>query len=175
MNLEDCENLSSPIKKKTVNVAEQPLDVLGLKWDYGKDTLVVCRGVDRPLDKAKTQRTVLSFVSSVFDPVGLIAPYTVRTGILLKDIWKISGRSWHDELPEDTRKKFLEWHSGLPLFGQVTVPHCFIKEPMDQFELHVSVISRRTFSVRLHFCMCGSPVRTKLNYPSSFVKLALHP
>ena len=71
--------------------------------------------MDRPLDKAKTQRTVLSFVSSVFDSVGLVAPYTVRARLLLKDMWKISGQSWDDELPEDIRVKFLEWHSGLPL------------------------------------------------------------
>ena len=71
-----------------------------------KDALVVSRGVDRPLDKAITQRTVLSFVSSVFDPVGLKAPYTVRTRLLLKDIWKISGQSWDDEFLEDIRDKF---------------------------------------------------------------------
>ena len=81
--------------------------------------------MDRPLDKAITQRTVLSFVSSVFDPVGLVAPYTVRARLLLKDIWKISGQSWDDELPEDIRDKFLEWHSGLPLLGQLTIPRCY--------------------------------------------------
>ena len=96
-----------------------------------KDTLVVSRGVDRPLDKAVTQRTVLSFVSSVFDPVGLVAPYTVRARLLLKDIWKISGQSWDDKLPEDLRDKFLEWHSGLPLLGQLTIPRSYFTEPVD--------------------------------------------
>ena len=57
--------------------------------------------MDRPLDKVITQRTVLSFVSSVFDPVGLVAPYTVRARLLLEDILKISGQTWDDELPED--------------------------------------------------------------------------
>ena len=38
---------------------DQSSHVLGLKWDHIKDTLVVRRGVDRPLDKAITQRTVL--------------------------------------------------------------------------------------------------------------------
>ena len=47
---------------------------LGLKWDHIKDTLVVSR--DKSLDKQKniTQRTVLSFVSSLLDPIGLVAP-----------------------------------------------------------------------------------------------------
>ena len=93
--------------------------------------------MDRPLDKAITQRTVLSFVSSVFDPVRLVAPYTVRARLLLKDIRKISGQSWDDELPEDIRDKFLEWHSGLPLLGQLTIPRCFFTEPVDQIELHM--------------------------------------
>ena len=63
---------------------DQSSHVLGLKWDHVNDTLVVSRGVDRPLDKAITQRTVLSFVFSVFDPIGLVAPYTVKARLLLK-------------------------------------------------------------------------------------------
>ena len=118
MNLEESETSSSPIKE-ICNGAEQSSHVLGLKWDHVKDTLVVSRGVDRPLDKAITQRTVLSFVSSVFDPVGLVAPYTVGARLLLTDIWKISGQSWDDEMPEDIRDKFLEWHSGLPLLKAI--------------------------------------------------------
>ena len=118
MNPEESETSSSPIKE-ICNGAEQSSHVLGLKWDHVKDTLVVSRGVDRPLDKAITQRTVLSFVSSVFDPVGLVAPYTVGARLLLTDIWKISGQSWDDEMPEDIRDKFLEWHSGLPLLKAI--------------------------------------------------------
>ena len=72
---------------------DQSSHVLGLKWDHVTDTLVVSGGVDRPLDKAITQRTVLSFVSSVFDPIGLVAPYTVTARLLLKDIWRISGQN----------------------------------------------------------------------------------
>ena len=92
MNPEDCITSSSSIKE-IYNGAEQSLHVLGLKWDHVKDTLVVSRGVDCPLDKALTQQTVLSFVFFAFDPIGLIAPYTVRARLLLKDVWKISGQS----------------------------------------------------------------------------------
>ena len=84
--------------------AEQSLHVSSFELDHVKDTLVVSRGVDRPLDKAITQRTVLSFVSSVFDPIGLYAPYNVMSRLLYKEIWRIKGQKWDDNLLEETRK-----------------------------------------------------------------------
>ena len=116
---------------------DQSSHVLGLKWDQVKDTLVVSRGVDRPLDKAITQRTVLSFVSSVFDPIGLVAPYTVKARLLLKDIWRISGPKWDDDLPQEIKKQLLEWHSRLHLLGSLTIPRSYFTEPFDRIELHM--------------------------------------
>ena len=55
INPEDCGTSFSPIKE-ICNSAERSSHVLGLKWDHVKDTLVVSRGVDCPLDKAITQR-----------------------------------------------------------------------------------------------------------------------
>ena len=78
VDIADESEISSSLIKEICKGAEQSSQVLGLKWDHVKDTLVVSRGADRPLDKAINQRTVLNFVSSVFDPVGLVAPYTVR-------------------------------------------------------------------------------------------------
>ena len=75
--------------KKFFRSPDQSSHVLGLKWDHVTDTLIVSRGVDRPLDKAITQRTVLSFVSSVFDQIVLVVPYLLP----LKDIWRISGQN----------------------------------------------------------------------------------
>ena len=155
MNPEDCKILSSPIKE-LYNGAEESSHVLGLKWDHVKETLVVSRGMDRPLDKAITQRTVLSFISSVFDPFGLVAPYTVRARLLLKGMWKISGQNWDDELPEDIKDKLLEWHSGLPLLGQLTIPRCNFTEPVDQIKIHMFGDSWQDFSVRLNFCVRDS-------------------
>ena len=111
---------------------DQSSHVLGLKWDQ-----VVSRGVDRPLDKAITQRTVLSFVSSVFDPIGLVAPYTVKARLLLKDIW----RKWDDDLPQEIKKQLLEWHSRLHLLGSLTIPRSYFTETFDRIKLHMFVDS----------------------------------
>ena len=116
---------------------DQSSHVLGLKWDHVKDTLVVSRGVDRPLDKTTTQRTVLSFVSSVYDPIGLVAPYTVKARLLLKDIWRISGQKWDDDLPQEFKKQFFDWHSALRLLGSLTKPRSYFTDPFDQIQLHM--------------------------------------
>ena len=84
-------NNSKEIITAAIN-PETASHVLGLKWDHVTDTLVVSRGVNRELKDSVTQRSVLSFVSSVFDPIGLVAPYTVRARLLLKDIWRLSGQ-----------------------------------------------------------------------------------
>ena len=134
----DPENRESNSSVRNIcSSPDQSSHVLGLKWDHVKDTLVVSRGVDCPLDKAITQRTVLSFVSSVFDPIGLVAPYTVKARLLLKDFLRISGHKWDDDLPEEIKKQFLEWHSALHLLGSLTIPRSYFTEPFDQIELHM--------------------------------------
>ena len=62
----------------TPEVCELSSDVLGLKWDQGSDTLVISRGVNRLVTEPVTQRLVLSRVASIFDPIGLVAPYTIK-------------------------------------------------------------------------------------------------
>ena len=52
--------------------------VLGLKWNHSSDTLVVSRGTCPDTTKKITQRVVFSLVSAVYDPIGLLAPYTVE-------------------------------------------------------------------------------------------------
>ena len=103
--------------------------VLGLKWNHTTDTLVVSRGIgpnkrnfSKFFNDDVTQRVVLSLVSAVYDPIGLVAPFTVKARLLLKDIWRLSGQQWDDNLPEDIVKKFLEWRSELPTLGDITIP-----------------------------------------------------
>ena len=63
--------------KVIVSCQEDSSHVLGLKWDHTNDTLVVSRGTSCAITKSLTQRLVLSLVSKVFDPIGLVAPFTV--------------------------------------------------------------------------------------------------
>ena len=76
-------------------------------------------------------------MSSVFDPIGLVAPYTVRARLLLKDIWRLSGQQWDDPLPIELCRRFTEWHSGLPVLGQLKIPRCYFDFSVNEVELHM--------------------------------------
>ena len=111
--------------------------VLGLKWDHKKDTLVVSRGTKYVDNKNVTQRLVLSLVSKVFDPIGLVAPFTVTARLLLKDMWRLSGQDWDKVLPDDMIDRFSAWSSDLPKIGNLTVASSFFSGEFDSTELHV--------------------------------------
>ena len=88
--------------------------VLGLKRDHTDDTLVVSRGTSCAITKSFTQRFVLSLVLKVFDPIGLVAPFTVGARLMLKDIWPVTRQHWDDELPRYIVQRFLVWNADLP-------------------------------------------------------------
>ena len=109
--------------------------MLGLKWEHTKDTLVVCRGTSCAITKSLTQRLVLSLVSKVFDPIGLFAPFTVYARLLLKDIWRVTGQQWDDELPQDMVQRFLVWSADLPKPENIKIPRSHFTGPFNNVEL----------------------------------------
>ena len=88
------EDLRSTALIKTFEIEPLNSSILVLKWNVDGDTLDVSRGPQKILREMVTQRAVLSHVSSVFDPLGLFAPFTMSMRILLKNIWKCNGQEW---------------------------------------------------------------------------------
>ena len=122
--------------KVIVSCQEDSSRVLGLKWDNTNYTLVVSRGTSCAITKSLTQSLVPSLVSKVFDPIGLVAPFTVGARLLLKDIWRVTGQHWDDELPHDKVQRFLVWSADLPKLENIKTPRSYFTEPFDNVELH---------------------------------------
>ena len=111
--------------------------MLGLKWDHNNDTLVVSRGTNSTITKSLTQRLVICLVSKVYDPIGLVAPFTVGARLILKDIWRVNGQSLDDELPKDAVDRFLAWCIELPRLAEITIPRSYFSGPFQHLELHM--------------------------------------
>ena len=92
-------------------VHDKALTILGLEWNNKNDTLKVCRGMQFEPESLWTQRKVLSVVSSVFDPLGFLAPFVIRGRIILKGIWQTRGQQWDSYVEENLNNQFSEWVS----------------------------------------------------------------
>ena len=137
--LEELEDQSVESVPKVIGASmeESSYHVLGLKWDHTKDTLVVGRGTSCDCSKAVTQRLVLSLVAKVFDPIGLVAPFTVTARLLLKNVWRLHGQRWDKRLPNEMIDQFSSWSSELPTLALLTIPRCYFSGPFEHLELHV--------------------------------------
>ena len=116
---------------------------LGIYWDAESDMFQFKSLV---ANKPHTKRGVLSIVSSLFDPLGFLAPLTFRVKSLLQDLWR-AAISWDDELPEPYLSQWKEWLRSMPKVVNINIPRCF-KSPYlntpSAIELHLfSDASRR--------------------------------
>ena len=86
--------LENRLEANEVMLNAQPTSssILGLEWKIDQDCLQVCRGPNEECPSEISQRVVLSFVSRVFDPMGIFAPFTIRMRMLLKSIWIHHGQ-----------------------------------------------------------------------------------
>ena len=114
---------------------------LGLKWNMRTDSLVFMIELDSLKLKSETlytKRELASLAAKIFDPIGLISPFTVRSKLLLQSLWT-QGVGWDDELPEETSRKWVQWVQELSELEQLHIPRSYIDWPLSQHakvELH---------------------------------------
>ena len=96
---------------------------LGLLWKSATDEFSYSY---RPVDvnaAAVTKRSFLKRIAKIFDPLGLITPFTVRAKTLLQQMW-LAGCDWDEPVTEAQNDQAIRWFSELPALSTVTVPRC---------------------------------------------------
>ena len=127
----------SSTKRIEVDPTVEDPSVLGLQWTVTDDSLQVCRGTKKEVTEPITQRKVLSLVSSVFDPLGLFAPFNVEMRRLLKSIWSKCGQQWDEAIDAEAEAKFLKWKEQLPTVAETSIDRKYFREKASQVDLHV--------------------------------------
>ncbi|XP_054711322.1 uncharacterized protein LOC129220912 [Uloborus diversus] len=99
------------------------LKVLGMAWDNSRDLLYfdirsLLSFLSKPIE---TKRFILQVLGRIFDPIGILGPFTVRIKLLIQKIWA-SHIDWDEPLPEDLISL---WRKCLCLdIGNIEL-HCF--------------------------------------------------
>ena len=80
---------------KVGDTVDKTLHFMGVKrshYSHHLLILVVDLGPNATATKLVKQRTVLSFVSTLFDPNSFLPPYTVSAGVRLKNNCRLGGQ-----------------------------------------------------------------------------------
>ena len=96
-------------KVRKINIEDKVQErALGVVWNLQTDSFTY--NVSKFPDISFSRRKVLSIVSSVFDPLGLVSPFILLGKRILQDLC-ILGCSWDDPLPPDLESRFHKWLS----------------------------------------------------------------
>ena len=122
---------------KTFEAEPQSSSILRLNWNVDTDSLIVCRGTEQEVPAKITQRIVLSFVSAVFDPLGICSPFTTKMRFLLKSIWAAMGQAWDKELSAEHSKLFSHWCSDLREIRMRSITRLYFENEGTNLRLHI--------------------------------------
>ncbi|XP_071139321.1 uncharacterized protein [Mytilus edulis] len=106
----DNEDLAKSLKDLDLSSDILPIQhSLGMNWDLETDTFMYY--IDRDV-KPYTRRGLLSTINSIFDPLGYLAPVTIKGKLLLRSV--MTGQiMWDEPLPEEVYNEWESWRTSL--------------------------------------------------------------
>ena len=111
-------------------VYEQNLDIhsevnraLGIVWSVINDTFEFKVNID---EAVINRRGILRIVSSLYDPLGLVAVFTLPVKVILRRLCQLK-LGWDDDIPEKEKKEFMRWLESISLLQNIKVPRCIKK------------------------------------------------
>ncbi|KAJ0176915.1 hypothetical protein K1T71_007287 [Dendrolimus kikuchii] len=127
-NIPDEERARQP---KELGASAHPYGkTLGVLWMPETDELAFNTAMPRVPHSIKcgtqtpTKREALGMVMSLFDPLGLLSPYTIRAKIVLQRLWRLK-LGWDEPLPTEEASEFEEWIRDLNSIKELRLPRCY--------------------------------------------------
>lgn len=123
------EDRAKDIKDLDLTTDELPVQrSLGVSWNPTTDTFTFHVPQEQ---KPFTRRGVLSTVNSLFDPLGLLAPVTIKGRLLLREL-SSGNLEWDSSLPQDMYDGWRRWHDSLRSLTNLHIPRPYVTFSISQ-------------------------------------------
>ena len=112
---------------------------LGVWWLSDQDVFTFRENAPSS-DVKYTKRNFLKQIATLFDPIGFLAPFTIRAKMLLQQMW-MAGLDLDEELTEPLTNAAPAWFSELPELMLLQIPRCLLVggKQIDNVSLHTFV------------------------------------
>ncbi|XP_018368834.1 PREDICTED: uncharacterized protein LOC108764925 [Trachymyrmex cornetzi] len=96
----------------------ETIKTLGLIWNPDNDQF---QFHVHGHEEVATKREILSAISKIFDPIGLIGPVLTAAKIIMQETWR-TGCQWDESLPEALEKKWKQFRQDLAAAKTLYIP-----------------------------------------------------
>ncbi|CAL1262170.1 unnamed protein product, partial [Larinioides sclopetarius] len=113
----------------TDNSTVTPCKVLGLSWDSDLDNFYFdTKNLEKFLSKrTNTKRYILQIAGRIFDPLGILGPFTIKIKCMIQDIWCL-GLDWDDPIPKQLTTTLNEWCEEIKDLHFITIPRYYLDQ-----------------------------------------------
>lgn len=106
---------------------------LGMFWNGHDDYFFY--NITNKFSKNVTKRHVLSEISQIFDPLGLLSPCIIRAKLLLRDIW-LEKLDWDHSLTQPLHTRWLNFRDNLHTLNNLKIPRQITCRNVIRNEIH---------------------------------------
>lgn len=127
----NCQNvlLTIPLEDRATEVKDLDLDqeslaikrALGVQWCIRSDQFKFKVNIEQ---KPLTRRGILSTMSSVYDPLGMLSPVILPARTILQELCRLRT-GWDDTVPEHLAQQWTKWTDELQQLTDFGVSRCF--------------------------------------------------
>ena len=137
---------------------------LGMIWNINQDTLTF-KLVTR--EYPNTKQGILSLVSLVFDPLGILKPSLLEPKLIIKIDWDI-------KIPLEIETRWIKWKSGLDKISHVSLNCWHGFQNTDKMEVELNIFcdaSAQAYGVVAYFVFSVNHIRKNCSFVLSKSRL----
>ena len=141
-----------------LELSDLPVErALGVTWDVQKDAFMFSPTVK---EVSPTKRSIVSIVTSIFDPCGFLSPFTFTAKCIIQDLWR-EKIGWDEVIHDSHLKKWKLWISDLANLDSLRIPRYHgYRSSEDKVELHVFCdASESGFAAFAYLRLIGREIR----------------
>ena len=128
---------SSEIINQTIispqNVEDSYRKILGISQNIQTDVLKL-RSIGNVYPN--TKRGILSFLFSLFDPLGIAVPVLLEPKLIVQDLW-CQNIDWDQNIPKKLESRIETWKCQLCLLDTITILRFHHFQNSSEIELHI--------------------------------------
>ncbi|GFR09495.1 integrase catalytic domain-containing protein [Trichonephila clavata] len=111
-------------KEFLFNENDELIKTLGLSCRPREDTFMYQMNLQE-VPVTITKRTVLSFISKLYDPLGLLQPIIIKAKMMIQKIWLLKI-DWDQNLPRQEIENFQRYVAELHQLKDLKIPRCIL-------------------------------------------------